>query len=104
MKIIDQAFKFIIDNIIPDYLKYEFCIYSQNPKYKYSQVEKVKKITKYLLNEKKEQGDYSLFDDFMRCVDFSEDQYKKYQLKMPELAELRESYSLSIKTLIESRN
>jgi len=56
MKIIEQALKFVVDNIVPDYLKYEFCIFHLNPKYKFSQVEKIKKITKYLLNEKKDQG------------------------------------------------
>ena len=73
MKIIDQALKFVVDNIVPDYLKYEFCIFHLNPKYKFSQVEKIKKITKYLLNEKKDQGEYSLFDDYLRCVNFTED-------------------------------
>jgi len=36
MKIIDEAIKFIINNIVPDYLKYEFVIYHLNPKYKYT--------------------------------------------------------------------
>ena len=56
MLVIDEAIKFIINNIVPDYLKYEFVIFHLNPKYKFSQVEKIKKITKYLLNEKKDQG------------------------------------------------
>lgn len=53
MKVIDEAIKFIINNIVPDYLKYEFVIFHLNPKYKYTQVKTIEKMTKYLLNERK---------------------------------------------------
>jgi hypothetical protein len=50
-KIIDQALKFILDNLVPDYLKFEFEIFHVNPKYKFNEVDKLKKLTKYQMAE-----------------------------------------------------
>ena len=86
--------KFILDNLVPDYLKFEFEIYSLNPKYKFSEVEKIKKMTKYQITEKKENASWTLFDDYLWNVQFNEEQYKIYQSKMPELKEVKEAFSL----------
>jgi flagellar biosynthesis chaperone FliJ len=105
MRIVDQAKKFTIQNILPDYLKYEFSLCHYQPEaLPYSEVEKIQKMTKYQVTERREKGQWTILDDYVRNVGFTETQWRAYQASMPKLLAIREQYGETVKAMIDTRN